>query len=616
MGKISIDFRTGSIKSRNEKIVGIDLGTTNSLIAYIENNHAKIIPIGKNAKGMIPSVIYFNENNEYIIGEEAKDKMILHPESSLYSIKRLMGKTYEEVKDQAQFLMYPLEKNHSTELVKFKIQQHAFSAVELSSFILKEIKKQAESYLNCEIQKAVITVPAYFSDSQRQATRDAGMLAGLEVLRIINEPTAASMAYGIGLNPEDSKQVMVYDFGGGTFDVSVLRIENGIFEVLSTQGDNFLGGDDIDTGIANYWINQNRIPLPDGKSNELRVLAEKAKVHLLTNNSCTFNFGELELTLDKGQLNAIAEPLVNRTISCCIEALKNSHLNTNDIDEIILVGGSSRLALVKEKLQATFHRPINDFLNPDEVVAIGAAIQADILSGNRTDLLLLDITPLSLGIETIGGLMDTIIPRNSKIPLQLARNYTTSRDGQKHLKISVYQGERELVLDNIKLAEFILKDLPPMAAGLPKIEVKFSIDADGILSVTAKELRSGKQQTLEVKSPHKLNEQEIARRLKDSATFAEADANKRAIIELQNEGNYILDNARKFIKQNTAHLSEHEIKEIHSAMDEIVLSLQSGDKRIMEQAIDHFNQSTATIAHRIMDIQLKKSLGGSSIDNI
>ncbi len=615
MGKISIDFRTGSLKTKKEKIVGIDLGTTNSLIGYVENGQPRIIPVGEHQSGIIPSILFF-EGDRILVGAPAKQKMIDHPEKSLYSIKRLMGRTNDEIKDKRQLLAYPIEVDSPDELVKFRINQQTYSAIELSAVILKELKDQAEKILQSEIHQAVITVPAYFSDNQRQATRDAGILAGLDVLRIINEPTAASMAYGIGLKPDDHKKVMVYDFGGGTFDVSILRIENGIFEVIATQGDNFLGGDDIDMAIVQFWIQTLNLNSSEQNLNELRLLAEQSKKYLSESKTSSVLYHHLKLDLNKDQLNKLAEPIVDKTITCCLQALKDSLLNAAEIDEIILVGGSTRLALVKEKLTTAFNRPINDYINPDEVVALGAAIQADILAGNRTDLLLLDIAPLSLGIETLGGLMDTIIPRNSKIPLQLARNYTTSKDGQRNLKISVYQGERELVSDNIRLAEFILHDLPPMAAGLPKIEVKFSIDADGILSVTAKELRSGIQQSIEIRSPHKLSEQEVAKRLKESTLFAEVDMKKKAIIELTNESNYILANAQKFLEQNKELLKEKEIQIIETAMHEIALCLQSGEKDKIEHAIHKFNESTAEIAHRIMDIQLKKNLGGSSIDTI
>jgi molecular chaperone HscA len=616
MGKIHIDFKTGNLKSTKEIIVGIDLGTTNSLAAYVENGHPKIMPIGKDSGGIIPSVLYFKKDHEVIVGDDAKQKMISDPEHSLYSVKRLIGKTFDDIKNKQQFVAYKLSENNTDELVKFQIDDDSFSAVELSAMILKEIKLQAEHYLGTEIHKAVITVPAYFTDTQRQSTRDAGLLAGLEVLRIINEPTAASMAYGIGLNPDEIKQVMVYDFGGGTFDVSILRIENGVFEVLATKGDNFLGGDDIDIAIADYWIKEQNIHPNREEYNEIRILAEASKKQLKENELASANFKNYTFSLSESTLRKIAFNLVEKTIACCKQAVKDSAVSIDDIDEIILVGGSTRLTLVKEKLTEAFNKPLNDSINPDEVVALGAAIQADILAGNRSDLLLLDIAPLSLGIETIGGLMDTIIPRNSKIPLQLAKNYTTSKDGQKNLKISIYQGERELVKDNIKLGEFILNDLPPMAAGLPKIEVKFHIDVDGILSVTAKELRSGKQQSIEVKSPYKLNEEEIARRLKESIVFAETDMKQRALIELINEANYILANADKFIKQNTEFLSEQEIELLESGIKEIELSLLSKEKEKIDKAIANFNLSTADVAHKIMDIQLQKSLGGSSIDNI
>ncbi len=615
MGKISIDFKTGELKKNKNTIVGIDLGTTNSLIAYIDNGQAKILPIGKNQSGILPSVLYF-KNDTILIGDEAKQLMLDNPENGFYSIKRLMGKTVNEIQNKQGLFTFQIDNLDSDELVRFNIKNKQYTPIDLSSLILKEIKEQAEQILNSKIDQAVITVPAYFTDSQRQATRDAGKLAGLDVLRIINEPTAASMAYGIGLKPDEIKQVMVYDFGGGTFDVSVLRIENGVFEVLSTQGDNFLGGDDLDMKISEYWIAEHKLNPGTHERNELRLLAESVKRELQLKTSAIKKFNHLELKLDRDQFHSLITHYIDKTIASCQLALKDSSLHKEEIDEIILVGGSSRLILVKEKLALAFQRPINDRQNPDEVVALGAAIQADILAGNRKDLLLLDINPLSLGIETIGGLMDTIIPRNSKIPLQLAKNYTTSKDGQRNLKISVFQGERELVENNIKLAEFIFKDLPPMAAGLAKIEVKFAMDADGILSVTAKELRSGLVQQIEVVSPSKLSEAEIARRLKESITFADADMQRRAWIELKNEADYIILNSKKFLLQNQDYLKSEETETIDRAMNKIQHALDSEQKSQLETAITDFNSVTAVIAHRIMDIQLKNSLDGSSIDQI
>lgn len=616
MSKISIDFKTGKLKTKLETIVGIDLGTTNSLIAYIVNGVPAILPIGKNSSGIFPSIVHFGEHNINLFGEEAKAEMIRHSNNTIFSFKRLMGKTYSEIEDIKGLYVYNLAKGEPDELVKFEIAKTKYSPLNLSALLLEHIKQLGEAFLQTNISKAVITVPAYFTDSQRQATREAGIQAGFNVLRIINEPTAASMAYGIGLKRDQIKQVMVYDFGGGTFDVSLLRIENGIFEVLATQGDNFLGGDDIDNEIVAYWSNKYELIQSTESLKELRLLAEDCKKELIKNENTHIEFHGVSLSLSLVKLNLLSEEIVNKTIRCCKQALIDSKLEQKAIDEIILVGGSSRLSLVKQKLISAFQKPINDFLNPDEVVALGAAIQADILAGNRTDLLLLDITALSLGIETLGGLMDVIISRNSKIPLQLAHNYTTSKDGQKNLKISVYQGEREMVENNIKLAEFILSDLPPMAAGLPKIEVKFSMDADGILSVKAKELRSGVEQSIEVRSAHSIDEEAFGKHLKDSITFAEKDLEKKSIIAAVNEANYILENSLKFINQNTEHLSKDEIVKLQKEITKLRLSLNSNNESAIKKAMINYNLATSALAHRIMDIQLKKSLGGSSIENI
>lgn len=616
MSKISIDFKTGKLKNNADLVVGIDLGTTNSLIACTLEGRPTIIPIGTQLKKSMPSAVWFDKEGTPYVGDEALNRMHEAPMNMIYSFKRFMGKSYEDLVNTHSKLSYTVKQEADTNQIIIPVASQAITAIALSSFILKELKLNAENYLKCSISKVVITVPAYFNDHQRQATREAGKLAGLDVLRIINEPTAAAMAYGLGIDPNQTKHIMVYDLGGGTFDVSILRIDNGVFDILATHGDNMLGGDDIDQEIVRYWEKHHEIESSLENNAALRTIAEQAKIFLFDSNEFKQTWNGIDLNLNKEILEQLSAHWINKTIKSCQLALKDSGLNHQEIDEIILVGGSSRLSLVKRKLIDNFQRPINDFLNPDEVVALGAAIQAEILQGNRNDWLLLDVNPLSLGIETLGGLMDTIIPRNSKIPIQLARNYTTSVDGQKNLKITIYQGERDLVQDNIKLGEFILTNIPPMPAGLPKIEIKFNLNADGILSVSAKELRSGIEQQIEIRSSLKLSDEEIEQRLKDSITNAEADAKNKAKLDSINELNYLILNTRRFINQNKSILNSDELELMNLQLNNLIEALSTDSKKEIDLCINTFNAITAPIAHKIMDIQINNSLSGSSVNKI
>jgi molecular chaperone DnaK len=605
------------------RIIGIDLGTTNSLVAYVDEKTGlpRVIP-DTDGRTLLPSIVSFTPDG-VVVGEAARRQLVRRPTATVYSVKRFMGRGYDDVKDELKY--FPFTVVPTENVVSIKVGERTVTPPEVSAYVLKALKERAERHFGEPVEKAVVTVPAYFNDSQRQATRDAGRIAGLDVVRIVNEPTAASLAYGLDRLTEGV--VAVYDLGGGTFDISILRVKDGVFEVLATNGDTHLGGDDFDRVIM-LWLMEDvqaqhhaalardgvELARDHESMQELRLAAESAKVRLSTADRTTLTLPFASFTyrreITRQDLERLIEPLVAKTLGPVRMAMADAGLRPSQVDEVVLVGGSTRVPLVRRRVQEAFAgKAPHSQLNPDEVVALGAGVQAHILAGGITSMLLLDVTPLSLGIETLGGIVSVLISRNTTVPTSAREMFTTSVDGQTVVDMHVVQGERELAKDCRSLARFELRGIDAMPAGMPKIEVTFLIDANGILQVQAKELRTGKEASIEVKPTYGLSEADVEQMVEDSFTYAEADVETRMLIETRNEADTVITHVERSLRQGAHLVDAGERGRIETALAALKSVRDGQDRDRIRESTTALNQATEHLAELMMDAALKGALG-------
>ena len=597
------------------KVIGIDLGTTNSVVAVMEGGDPVVIP---NAEGgrITPSVVAFTKDGERVVGQVAKRQAVTNSENTIFSIKRFMGRKYDEVQHEIKLVPYKVVKAPNGD-AWVEVRGKKYSPPEISAMILQKMKESAEAYLGQKVTKAVITVPAYFNDSQRQATKDAGRIAGLEVLRIINEPTASALAYG--LDKKKDQKVAVYDLGGGTFDISILEIGDGVFEVKATNGDTHLGGDDFDERIIRWMVDEFKkdqgIDLSQDRMalQRLKEAAEKAKCELSTMLETEINLPfitadasgpkHLSMKLTRAKLEQLVDDLIERTLEPCRRALEDAGYKPSDIDEVILVGGQTRMPKVQQVVKELFGKEPHKGVNPDEVVAIGAAIQAGVLAGDVKDVVLLDVTPLSLGIETLGGVMTKLIERNTTIPTRKSEIFTTAADNQTSVEIHVLQGEREMAADNRTLGKFHLVGIPPAPRGIPQIEVTFDIDANGIVNVSAKDLGTGKEQQITITASSGLTEDEIKRMIKDAEAHAEEDKRRRQDIETRNHLDNLIYTTEKTLNENREKIPVSDISTIEEALSEAKKALESQDMARIRSAMDRLTKAS----HKLAEVMYKEA---------